>query len=244
MYTRERPAEERNGVRGPMARILVVDDELVVTDVVERYLRLEGYEVIAAPDGAEALRLAEEWAPDLVVLDLMLPKIDGLEVCRELRRTGSVPIIMLTARGEEADRVVGLELGADDYVVKPFSPRELVARVKSVLRRMSSVPAAGGSGSIRYGTLVINPTTRYVSVDGNEVHLTAKEFELLAYLASNPNQVFSRDQLMDTAWDYTYAGDASTVTVHIRRLRVKVERDPVRPRHIKTVWGVGYKFEG
>ena len=226
------------------ARILVVDDEVVVTEVVEKYLRLEGYDVGLASDGATALRLAEEWVPDLVILDLMLPEVDGFEVCRTLRRESAVPIIMLTARGEETDRVVGLELGADDYVVKPFSPRELVARVKSVLRRMSSVPVPDAGGTLRYGTLVISPRTRFVSVQGDQLHLTAKEFELLAFLASHPNQVFTREQLMDAAWDYTYAGDASTVTVHIRRLRVKVEHDPVKPRYIKTVWGVGYKFEG
>ena len=225
------------------ARVLVVDDERVVTEVVERYLQREGYEVSLASDGAEALKLAQEWAPDLVVLDLMLPVIDGLEVCRRLRQDSQIPIIMLTARGEETDRVVGLELGADDYIVKPFSPRELVARVKSVLRRTSAGPAQAPGGTLRFGSLTVNPQTRDVTSQGNPVHLTAKEFDLLWFLASNPGQVFTREQLMDQVWDYTYAADHSTVTVHIRRLREKVEADPIKPRYVKTVWGVGYKFE-
>ena len=225
-------------------RILVADDEHVVTEVVERYLRLEGYEVSLAPDGAEALRLAREWAPDLIILDLMLPEVDGLEVCRQIRRESRLPIIMLTARGEETDRVVGLELGADDYVVKPFSPRELVARVRSVLRRASDGPAQSGAGALRFDGLAVNPQTRAVTAGGRDVHLTGKEFDLLVFLAAHPGQVFTRAQLMDQVWDYTYAADSSTVTVHIRRLREKVEADPVRPRFIKTVWGVGYKFEG
>ena len=225
-------------------RVLVVDDERVVSEVVEQYLRREGFDVALASDGGEALRLAQEWAPDLVVLDLMLPVVDGLEVCRQLRQESQVPIIMLTARGEETDRVVGLELGADDYVVKPFSPRELVARVKTVLRRMAAGTVQAPGGTLRFETLTINPQTRRVTLQDAEVRLTAKEFDLLFHLASAPGQVFTRDQLMDQVWDYTYAGDASTVTVHIRRLREKVEMDPMKPRYVKTVWGVGYKFEG
>ena len=224
-------------------RILVVDDERMVTEVVGRYLRLEGYEVTLAADGTEALRLAEEWAPDLMVLDLMLPEVDGLEVCRRVRKESQMPIIMLTARGEETDRVVGLELGADDYVVKPFSPRELVARVKSVLRRSSSGPTQAVGGTLHFDGLIISPQTRAVSAHGTDARLTGKEFDLLFFLASHAGQVFTREQLMDKVWDYTYAADSSTVTVHIRRLREKVEADPVKPRYIKTVWGVGYKFE-
>ena len=224
-------------------RILVVDDERMVTEVVGRYLRLEGYEVTLAADGTEALRLAQEWAPDLMVLDLMLPEVDGLEVCRRVRKESQMPIIMLTARGEETDRVVGLELGADDYVVKPFSPRELVARVKSVLRRSSSGPTQAVGGTLHFDGLIINPQTRAVSAHGTDARLTGKEFDLLFFLASHAGQVFTREQLMDKVWDYTYAADSSTVTVHIRRLREKVEADPVKPRYIKTVWGVGYKFE-
>ena len=226
------------------ARVLVVDDERVVTEVVGRYLQREGYEVSLASNGDEALRLAQEWSPDLIVLDLMLPMVDGLEVCRQLRHDSQVHIIMLTARGDETDRVVGLELGADDYIVKPFSPRELVARIKSVLRRTLVGPAQAPGAALRFGALVINPQTRAVTLQGTEVRLTGKEFDLLWFLVSHPGQVFTREQLMDQVWDYTYAGDYSTVTVHIRRLREKVEADPVKPRYIKTVWGVGYKFEG
>ena len=227
-----------------MVRILVVDDERVVTEVVEQYLRLEGFEVAVAVDGEDALRQAQEWGPDLIVLDLMLPKVNGLEVCRRLRRDSQVPIIMLTARGDEADRIVGLELGADDYVAKPFSPRELVARAKSVLRRSSSFATTATGGVRRFDNLTVNPQARTVALDGVDVHLTGKEFDLLFFLVSNPGQVFTREQIMDQAWDYTYAGDTSTVTVHIRRLREKVEVDPVKPRYIKTVWGIGYKFDG
>ena len=224
-------------------RILVVDDEPTVTEVVERYLRLEGYEVAVVADGGEALAVSRQWSPDLVVLDLMLPVIDGLEVCRQLRRDSQVPIIMLTARGEEADRIVGLELGADDYMVKPFSPRELVARVKPVLRRASAGPNLNAGGLVRFGAISINPRTREVIVDSQTTNLTAKEFDLLIHMASHPGQVFTREQLMDQVWDYTYAADYSTITVHIRRLREKVEADPMRPRYIKTVWGAGYKLE-
>ena len=224
--------------------ILVVDDERVVTEVVERYLSLENYEISLASDGPEALRIAQEWAPDLIVLDLMLPGVDGLEVCRRIRKESEVPIIMLTAKGEEADRIVGLEIGADDYVVKPFSPRELVARIKSVLRRTAAGPAQSMGGTLRFGGCTINPQTRVMSSNDREVQLTSKEFDLLFFLASHSGQVFTREQLMDQVWDFTYAGDLSTVTVHIRRLREKVEPDPVKPKYIKTVWGVGYKFDG
>ncbi len=225
-------------------RILVVDDERVVTEVVERYLSLENYEITLASDGAEALKIAQEWAPDLIVLDLMLPGVDGLEVCRRIRKESEVPIIMLTAKGEEADRIVGLEIGADDYVVKPFSPKELVARIKSVLRRTAAGPAQSIGGTLRFGGCTINPQTRVMSSNDREVQLTSKEFDLLFFLASHSGQVFTREQLMDQVWDFTYAGDLSTVTVHIRRLREKVEPDPVKPKYIKTVWGVGYKFDG
>lgn len=232
-----------SGTETKSTRVLVVDDERVVTEVIEKYLRREGFDVALASTGTQALQLANDWGPDIIVLDLMLPELDGLEVCRQIRQDSDVPVIMLTARGEEADRVVGLELGADDYVVKPFSPRELVARVKSVLRRTAVVWQSVG-GALRIGGLVINPESRTVTIGDNQTDLTAKEFDLLFFLASNAGQVFTRDQLMNHVWDYTYAGDSSTVTVHIRRLRQKVEVDPDRPRHIKTVWGVGYKFDG
>ena len=234
------PATER-----PIQRILVVDDEPVVTEVVQRYLKLEGFDVAIASDGLKALEVAGSWKPDLVVLDLMLPKLDGLSVCRELRSNTTTPIIMLTARGEESDRIVGLELGADDYVVKPFSPRELVARVKSVLRRVSdrSLPELSKEEALTFGCLVINGATRQVIQGGRQVNLTSKEFDLLHFLATHPGHVFTRDQLMEHVWDFAYAGDSSTVTVHVRRLREKLEPDPEKPRYVKTVWGVGYKFE-
>ena len=235
---------DRGSNSNMVARILVVDDERMVTEVVERYLRREGYEVTIADDGSQALLIAQQWPADLIVLDLMLPGVDGLEVCRQLRQESQVPIIMLTARGEEADRVVGLELGADDYMVKPFSPRELTARVKSVLRRSSAVPGPVPGGLVRHGALAIDARTREVTSGGREISLTAKEFDLLHFLALHPNQVFTRDQLMNQVWDYTYAGDPSTVTVHVRRLRAKIEADPLKPRYIKTVWSVGYKLEG
>lgn len=245
MYTE---SQQRSGtvipeMEGMSTKVLVVDDERVVTEVVERYLAREGYDVRLAADGNEALRIGQEWSPDLIVLDLMLPGVDGLEVCRQLRAHTQVPIIMLTARGEESDRVVGLEMGADDYMVKPFSPRELVARIKAVLRRSTTSPAQTTGGTLRFGAVAINPQSRVVTVNRQEMHLTAKEFDLLLFLAMHAGQVFTRDQLMDKVWDYTYAGDASTVTVHIRRLREKVEAEPLKPRYIKTVWGVGYKFE-
>jgi DNA-binding response OmpR family regulator len=228
----------------PRLRVLVVDDEPMVTEVVERYLVRDGFDVSTADDGDAALALAQTWAPDLIVLDLMLPGKDGLEVCRTLRRDSSVPIIMLTARGDETDRIVGLEIGADDYIVKPFSPRELVARIKAVLRRSATqADATTSTDLLRFQGLTINPRTRSVEVNGKSAALTAKEFDLLHYLAAHPEQVFSREQLMNDVWDYTFAGDASTVTVHIRRLREKIEPDSLRPRYVKTVWGVGYKFE-
>lgn len=223
--------------------ILVVDDDPTISEVVARYLEREGYDVHTAPDGVKALEQARLNCPDLVVLDLMLPRVDGLEVCRQLRADGHVPIIMLTAKGEETDKLVGLNMGADDYMTKPFSPRELVARVKSVLRR-SAYPRGYEGDTLRFGDLSINPKTRKVTTGSSEVELTAKEFDLLLFLARRPGQVFSRDQLLNDVWDYIYAGDTSTVTVHIRRLREKIESDPARPRHVLTVWGVGYKFGG
>jgi DNA-binding response OmpR family regulator len=223
-------------------RILVVEDEAIVAEVVERFLRREGYETMIVGDGREALNALGAFIPDLIVLDVMLPEVDGLEVCRQVRSRGETPIIMLTARGEETDKVLGLGLGADDYVTKPFSPRELAARVQAVLRRAKSLPGADAE-MLRYGALRINARTRVVDCDGVDLRLTAREFDLLLYLARNAGQVFSRDQLLDAVWDYDFAGDAGTVTVHMRRLREKTEEDPARPRYLKTVWGVGYKFE-
>lgn len=231
-------------------KILVVDDESNILDVVELYLLREGYKVLRAADGATALSLYAEQKPDLVLLDIMLPQIDGMEVLRRLRAQGpqAAPVILLTAKSQEEDKLSGLETGADDYITKPFSPRELVARVKVALRRLQETPARPGVASISEEVLTleglrINKTARTAELNGEPVELTAKEFDLLWFLASNPGQVFTREQLLDKVWDYTFFGEMSTVTVHIRRLREKVETDPMRPRHIKTVWGVGYKFE-
>jgi DNA-binding response OmpR family regulator len=231
--------------RGPARRasILVVDDEPMVREVVQRYLAREGYLVLTAADGAAALRLADEAAPDLIVLDVMLPAIDGLEVCRRLREQSQAPIVLLTARGDEADKVLGFGFGADDYLVKPFSPRELVARVQAVLRRTWAQPAAAAPPVLAFADLTIDPARRRVELGRRPVALTPTEFDLLACLARRPGQVFTREQLLDQVWEHGFAGDASTFTVHMRRLRAKVEPDPVAPRHLKTVWGVGYAFE-
>ncbi|MEX2247557.1 MAG: response regulator transcription factor [Dehalococcoidia bacterium] len=223
-------------------RILVVEDEHMVAEVVERYLRRDGHAVRVVHDGRSALEEFNTFEPDLVVLDVMLPGIDGFEVCRQVRAASETPVIMLTARGEEVDKLVGLGIGADDYVTKPFSPRELAARVSAVLRRAGGQAGALGDW-LRFNDLRINARTRAVEDARGLIAVTATEFDLLLFLASHPSQVFSRDQLMDNVWDYEYAADTSTVTVHMRRLRAKVERDPSRPRHLKTVWGVGYKFE-
>jgi DNA-binding response OmpR family regulator len=220
--------------------VLVVDDEPIVREVVVRYLRREGYRTLEAGDGNRARELLEHDAPSLVVLDLMLPGMDGLELCRWIRTRSSVPVIMLTARGEEADRIVGLELGADDYVTKPFSPRELTARVRTVLRR-SSQPVLG-EAKLSFDGLEIDASTREVSKAGRPVRLTAREFDLLWFLASHPRRVFSRSQLMDRVWGYEAALDTGTVTVHVRRLREKIEEAPSQPRFLETVWGVGYRF--
>jgi DNA-binding response OmpR family regulator len=223
-----------------MATVLVVDDEPIVREVVVRYLAREGHDTLEAGDGIAARALLEQSAPDLVVLDVMLPGTDGLELCRWIRGRSELPVIMLTARGEEADRIVGLELGADDYVTKPFSPRELAARVRSVLRRSGAVGA--GVETLTFGDVQLERDTREARKAGATVRLTAKEFDLLWFLASHPRRVFSRDQLMASVWGYTAALDSGTVTVHVRRLREKIEDDPSRPRHLETVWGIGYRL--
>ncbi|HUP28343.1 MAG TPA: response regulator transcription factor [Chloroflexia bacterium] len=225
--------------------VLVVDDEPNIVEVVSAYLQREHFKVVTADDGESALQMVSEHSPDLVVLDVMLPRLDGLEVCRRIRSSSNIPVIMLTARGEETDKLIGLGIGADDYITKPFSPRELVARIKVVLRRSQVAPnlEPGADSVLRFSGLKINPRTRSVETDKGQIELTAKEFDLLFFLASHPFEVFSRTQLLDQVWDYSYYGDTSTVTVHIRRLREKIEPDPMRPRFVKTVWGVGYKFE-
>ncbi len=224
-------------------RILIVDDEATIRDVLRRYLEREGFEVIEAVNGPAALEAIETELPDLAVLDLMLPGMDGLSLASRLRERSQLPIVMLTAKGETADRIQGLETGADDYIVKPFSPREVVLRVKAVLRRRE--PDLGEAAeALEIQGLLLDPPSRGVEVGGRPVSLTAKEFDLLHFLMRHPNQVFSRDQLLDQVWGYDFFGDASTVTVHIRRLREKVEVDPSSPRRLVTVWGVGYKFDG
>jgi two-component system response regulator ResD len=223
-------------------RVLVVDDEPMVRDVLARYLAHEGFTVDVAADGQEALERVDEAEPDLVLLDLMLPRVDGYEVFRVLRERGTVmPVIMLTARGEETDRIVGLEFGADDYVTKPFSPREVVARVRAVLRR--TAPHADAPSALTFDGLEIDTGRREVVVRGEAVRLTRKEFDLLLYLASSPGVTFSRTQLLEDVWDFAWDGDPQTVTVHVRRLREKIEDDPSSPRRLLTVWGVGYRFE-
>ena len=223
-----------------MPTVLVVDDEPIVREVVVGYLEREGYRTLEAADGAAAKELVERETPALVVLDLMLPGMGGLELCRWIRKRSDLPLIMLTARGEEADRIVGLELGADDYVTKPFSPRELVARVRTVLRRTE--PTLRKEERLSFGDVEIETATREVSRAGKPLRLTAKEFDLLSFLARHPRRVFSRDQLMERVWGYSAALDTGTVTVHIRRLREKIEADPSHPRHLETVWGVGYRL--
>jgi len=237
--------EQRAGLQADdkkMPTILVVDDEAIVREVVTQYLKQDGFSVETAADGNEALDRFTAARPDLVLLDLKLPGIDGLEVCRRIRMQSNVPIIMVTAKSDEVDTIIGLGVGADDYISKPFSPRELVARIKAVLRRTTAPPVAEGD-SISFGTLSIRPDRRQVTVAGRPVELTAREFDLLTFLARHPGQVFTRDELLDKVWDWAYVSDGGTVTVHIRRLRQKIESDPERPRHVKTVWGVGYKFE-
>jgi DNA-binding response OmpR family regulator len=223
-----------------VATVLIVDDEPIVREVVARYLTREGYRTLEAADGNAARGAIAHSDPDLVVLDVMLPGTDGLELCRWIRATSELPVIMLTARGEEADRIVGLELGADDYVTKPFSPRELAARVRSVLRR--STPALPVDERLSFGEVELERASREVHKDGVELRLTAKEFDLLWFLAAHPRRVFSRGQLMASVWGYRSALDTGTVTVHVRRLREKIEDDPSRPQHLETVWGVGYRL--
>ncbi|MEU9891403.1 response regulator transcription factor [Sphaerisporangium sp. NPDC051017] len=223
-------------------RILVVDDDPTVAEVIVKYLERDGHVVESVGDGAEALRRALANPPDLLVLDLMLPGMDGLQVCKKLRERWPVPVIMLTALGEEIDRVVGLETGADDYVTKPFSPRELALRVQSVLRRAKGTLVTNGTGVLRDDGLVVDVGAHEVRLGGEEITLTAREFDLLAYLMRNPRQAFSRAALLDQVWGWSF-GDTSTVTVHVRRLREKIETDPTTPRRIVTVWGVGYRYE-
>ncbi len=222
--------------------VLVVDDDVMVRDVVSRYLGRAGYLVAVAGDGEHALRAAEVSPPDLVVLDLMLPGLPGLEVCRRLRARSPVPVVMLTALGEEEDRIAGLEMGADDYITKPFSPRELVLRVASVLRRARSPQLVSRLAPITDAGLMVDAAARQAVLGGHELALTVREFDLLAFLIRHPGRAFSRAELLEQVWGWTF-GDQSTVTVHVRRLREKVEDDPTAPQRIATVWGVGYRYD-
>ncbi|GAC1316516.1 MAG: response regulator transcription factor [Thermoleophilaceae bacterium] len=228
-------------MEGARGSILIVDDEPIIGEVVSRYLERAGYRARVAGDGFEALRLASEESPDLVVLDIMLPGLDGLEVMRRIQQSDRTSVILLTAKSEASDRIVGLRRGADDYVVKPFSPGELVARVEAVMRRVASLPERGEV--VQFDDLAIDPVLRRVTVRGEEVPLTAREYDLLLFLVRHPGQVFSRDQLMDAVWQYSFYSDTSTVTVHVRRLRSKIERDPSQPQWLQTIWGVGYRFQ-
>jgi len=231
-----------------MYKVLVVDDEQNIVELISFNLKREGFEVLTANDGLEALKKARNEKPDLIVLDIMLPTMDGLEVCRQLRQdagTRTIPVIMLSARGEELDRILGLEIGADDYVTKPFSPRELLARIKARLRRFDKTGTGGGEGKperLVLGRLVIDQERFEVRVDGEKQDLTPKEFELLRFMAQEPGKVFSREQLLEKIWGYDFAGDSRTVDVHIRHLRQKLEKYPGMPQCIETVRGVGYRF--
>ncbi|GLY51827.1 DNA-binding response regulator [Lentzea sp. NBRC 102530] len=229
----------REAYRGDVEQVLVVDDDTTVRDVVRRYLEHAGYAVELAGDGEQALRLLAAKEPDIVVLDLMLPGMDGLEVCRRIRERGSTPVVMLTALGEEEDRIAGLQIGADDYVTKPFSPRELALRVSSVLRRAHR---AFEPRVVRDGNLVLDVAAHTATLDGRPLQLTTREFDLLAFFIGNAGKAFGRSELLERVWGWQF-GDQSTVTVHVRRLREKIEEDPAKPRRLSTVWGVGYRYD-
>jgi DNA-binding response OmpR family regulator len=224
--------------------ILVVEDNTKMVNLLRLYLEREGFDVVATYDGRAALEAVERTRPSLIVLDLMLPHVDGIEICRQVRAGSDVPILMLTARVDEVDKLLGLSLGADDYVTKPFSPRELVARVRAILRRAGTATAPGATGPLRSGDLALNPATHEVALNDRPVDLTAKEFELLKLLLGHPNRVFTRDFLLEHIWGYDYYGSTRTVDMHISRLREKIEDDPAAPTFIVTVRGVGYKFKG
>ena len=223
-------------------KILIADDDSNISELISLYLMKEGYDTQKAKDGREALKLFQSYNPDLIILDIMMPEMDGYEVCREIRKTASTPIIMLTAKGETFDKVLGLELGADDYMVKPFDTKELVARVKAVLSRLDKPET--NAKKISYNDLTINMSNYSVTYMDNNIEMPPKELELLFFLSSHPNQVFTREQLLNQIWGYEYYGDTRTVDVHIKRIREKLGTDEDPPSwSIKTVWGVGYKFE-
>ena len=226
-------------------RVLVVDDEKLIVKGIRFSLEQEGMEVFCAYDGEEALEMAKETEYDIILLDLMLPKMNGLEVCQQIREFSNVPIIMLTAKGEDMDKIMGLEYGADDYITKPFNILEVKARIKAILRRVSkSAPVKEQSKTMEVNGLRMDCDSRRVFIDGTEVNLTAKEFDVLELLIFNPNKVYSRENLLNIVWGYEYPGDVRTVDVHIRRLREKIEHNPSEPKYIHTKWGVGYYFQG
>ncbi len=229
-----------------MQYILIADDNPDITDVLSEYTKKEGYEAVLAADGEEALRLFEKYSPAVVLLDVMMPKMDGYAVCREIRKTSDVPVILITARGEDFEKIMGLDIGADDYIVKPFSPSEVMARVRAVLRRMVKKPQESASANknvLVVANLTINLDEYALSIDGKRMTMTKKEIETMWTLASNPNKVFTRDNLLDSLWGYDYYGDTRTVDSHIKRLRAKLDTVDHPAWSIQTVWGVGYKFE-
>lgn len=223
-------------------KILIVDDDENICELLRLYLEKDGFETVVANDGEKAVEFSAKYNPDLILLDIMLPKLDGWQVCREIRKTSAVPIIMLTAKGETFDKILGLELGADDYVSKPFDTKEVIARIKAVLRRSSANEKSGQVNEVHYDKLSINLTNYELVVDGKRIDTPPKELELIYHLASNPNRVYTRDQLLDEVWGFDYYGDSRTVDVHVKRLREKLENVSDR-WSLKTVWGVGYKFE-
>lgn len=224
-------------------KILIIEDEKDISRILKDYLNKNGYEAMDAENGQDGLRVLQLWAPDFIILDIMLPDIDGIELCRQIRETNNTPILILSARGSDTDKVLGLGFGADDYMTKPFSLSELLARLNAHFRRYESMMnKPDDSELIRAGVIVINKKAYQVSVNGQDITLSAKEFELLSYLASHKNQVFSKSQLLDAVWGFDAYGDENTVTVYVRRIREKIEIDPSNPEYLKTVWGVGYKF--
>ncbi len=225
-----------------LEKILIVDDDTNICELLRLYIEKDGFTVIIANDGATAVKMFREQQPDLMLLDIMLPKLDGWQVCREVRKTSEKPIIMLTAKGETFDKVLGLELGADDYIVKPFDTKEVVARIKAVLRRTASMASNTAVQEVQYDRLVVNLTNYELRVNGVQVDTPPKEMELIYHLASNPNRVYTRDQLLDEVWGFDYYGDSRTVDVHVKRLREKLEGVSDK-WELRTVWGVGYKFE-
>lgn len=226
------------------AKILIVEDEKEISSLVRDYLTASNYQVIVAADGEEGVALFRKEKPDMAILDIMLPKMDGFEVCRTIRQESKIPIIMLSARKEDTDKILGLGLGADDYITKPFSPRELIARVQSHFRRYSELSEpAQKSDALVFGDLEIDPKAYIVKVRGSEVPFSVKEFEILHYLALNMNQALSREKIFEAIWGFNEYGDINTVTVHVRKIREKIEEDPSTPKYIETIWGIGYKFK-